>query len=269
MDNGNQCNYKQQSALECEQEDLFKLLQELKRKVNLTRVSRLNASKRLREDHTYYQKVSVYYSVLIAGLSIWFIRFGVDDKEQISYLLSNMLLVASISLTFFSMYISIINLQERAYRMENSQLELGKLLNDIERALIIKEQSLDELKKLQRKYENILVRVENHEDIDYWITIVSNSKRELKVKRENTKENQELTNVEVAATIENRNKKEKEGSKKNEELLNEYQKNIKSYKIKRRFYKVLGLSLPLTFPIILLGMEALFELAASIFISLN
>ncbi|UAL47998.1 SLATT domain-containing protein [Sutcliffiella horikoshii] len=269
MDNGNQCNYKQQSALECEQEDLFKLLQELKRKVNLTRVSRLNASKRLREDHTYYQKVSVYYSVLIAGLSIWFIRFGVDGEQEISYLLSNMLLVASITLTFFSMYISIINLQERAYRMENSQLELGKLLNDIERALIIKVQSLEELKKLQRKYENILVRVENHEDVDYWITIVSNSKRELKVKRKNTNEKHDLTNEEVAATIEKSTEKEDEGINKNEELFIEYQKNIKSYKNKRRFYKVVGLSFPITFPIILLGMEALFKWAAKIFISLN
>ena len=54
--------------------------------------------------------------------------------------------------------------------MESSQLELGKLLNDIERAYVLKEQTLEEVKKLQRKYENILIRVENHEDIDYWLT---------------------------------------------------------------------------------------------------
>lgn len=220
--------------LECNQDDLFRLLRELKRKVNLTRISRLHASKRLRGNQSFYQKIVVYYSILIASLSIWFIRFGVNNEPELGSLLSNMLLVASISLTFFSMFISIKNYQERAFRMESSQLELGKLLNDIERAYVLKEQTLEEVKKLQRKYENILIRVENHEDIDYWLT-----KTELF-------ERNSLQETESADDKEKR-------------LIDKYKVKIESYNKKRGRFKIIGIWLPIIFPFSLWLMELLYK----------
>lgn len=145
------------------------ILEDLKRKVTITRYCRLKAAERLRNTYNLLQNLTTYYSILITILSIWFLRFG--NEIELSSILSNMLLIASITLTFFSMFISIKSYQERAFKMENNCLELNKLLNTLDRALAVKNINIEEIKKHQRSYENILIGIENHEPVDYWKSI--------------------------------------------------------------------------------------------------
>jgi hypothetical protein len=139
---------------------------DLKRRVKTTRKARINASKRLRKKHELYEKTTNVYSVLILALSIWFI--GDTDTSQYNLYATKILLILSLSLTFFTMYINAKNYKERASQFETNYQNLDILLNKIDR---IESEEIeiksDLLKELHREYEKLLLEKENHNDIDY------------------------------------------------------------------------------------------------------
>lgn len=128
--------------------------------------ARINASKRLRKKHELYEKTTNVYSVLILALSIWFI--GDTDTSQYNLYATKILLILSLSLTFFTMYINAKNYKERASQFETNYQNLDILLNKIDR---IESEEIeiksDLLKELHREYEKLLLEKENHNDIDY------------------------------------------------------------------------------------------------------
>lgn len=140
----------------------IKLLKNLKRKVDITYRTRINASNRLREKNQYYKRISTYFSILVTAISV--ISIGVDNNK-----ISILVLASSICLTYYMMYISEQNIQERAYKMEVTFKELGDLKHNID--LVIENNGSkiteEECKKLFDKYSNILSSIENHETIDY------------------------------------------------------------------------------------------------------
>lgn len=140
----------------------IKLLRSLKRKVDITYRTRINASNRLREKHQYYKRISTYFSILVTAVSV--ISIGIDNNK-----ISSLVLASSICLTYYMMYISEQNLQERAYKMEVTFKELGALKHDIDLVIVNKGSEVDrnECQKLFDKYSNILSSIENHETIDY------------------------------------------------------------------------------------------------------
>lgn len=138
--------------------DVFK---ELKRRVDITRRSRINAAARLRDKHEFYEKLSFFYSLLVLILSIWYMTGA-------GLIMTKVLLVASLSLTFFSMFLNIRNYKERASNVESNYQQLNVLLNKMQRL----EANLDglseiKIKELHRDYEKLIVGQENHERIDY------------------------------------------------------------------------------------------------------
>lgn len=133
---------------------------ELKRRVDLTRRARIKASDRLRERHEFFEKTSYFYSLVVLILSIWFI-----DGEGST---TKILLIASLSLTFFTMFLGIKSYKERASNLENNYQQLNVLLNKLQRLesapnLINQEK----LKELHRDYEKLILEKENHISIDY------------------------------------------------------------------------------------------------------
>ena len=138
------------------------LLKNLRRIVNITYKTRINASDRLRKKHQYYKKISTYYSILVTAMSI--ISIGVQDNN-----ISNVVLTSSICLTYYMMYISEQNIQERAYKMEITFKELGDLRHRIDLAIENKGNAIskEECEELFDRYGNILASIENHENIDY------------------------------------------------------------------------------------------------------
>ncbi|MGY5265570.1 SLATT domain-containing protein [Paraclostridium bifermentans] len=135
------------------------MLKELRRKVDITYRTRVNASNRLREKYQYYKKLNIYYSILITTISV--ISMGKPDTDNTA----NIVLSASIALTYYMLYVSEQNLQERAYKMEVTFKELGSLVNIID--LEIKE-TKESISKLFDRYSNIIASIENHEPIDYY-----------------------------------------------------------------------------------------------------
>ena len=110
----------------------------------------------------------MYYSALITGLSI--LSIGIDCKILGILSISNIVLMFSILLSYYMFYISEKNLQERAYKMEETFKNLDRLKNKIDITLIyyteIKE---DKCKRLYQDYERILTSIENHEEMDFFI----------------------------------------------------------------------------------------------------
>ncbi|KYC70470.1 MULTISPECIES: SLATT domain-containing protein [Bacillus subtilis group] len=141
---------------------------DLKRRVSFTRKARIEASKRLRNRHEFFEKVSYFYSLLVLIFSVWFLNMG-NDVENLTA--TKVLLILSLSLTFFTMFLNIKNYKERAGSFELNYQNLDILLNKIER----REANPDtieeeELKGLHREYEKLLLEKENHLDIDYYLS---------------------------------------------------------------------------------------------------
>lgn len=133
---------------------------ELKRRVDLTRRARIKASDRLREKHEFFEKTSYFYSVVVLILSIWFIE-GKGDIPKV-------LLISSLSLTFFTMFLGVKSYKERASNFENNYQQLNVLLNKLQR-LEADPGSINQLKlkELHRDYEKLILEKENHISINY------------------------------------------------------------------------------------------------------
>lgn len=169
------------------------LLDDLKRRVDVTYRTRINASNRLRDKHNEYKKLNIYYSALVTGVSI--LSIGIETNIA-SISVSNIVLMFSIVLTYFMFYVSEENLQERAYRMEETFKSLDKLSNKISIKVKYKESSITEeiCTKFYKEYESILISIENHEPIDYCrYKIASVKKEDLKANKIKAYEEHEKT----------------------------------------------------------------------------
>ncbi|MBU3099285.1 MULTISPECIES: SLATT domain-containing protein [Clostridium] len=149
-------------------EQTVNLLDELKRRVEITYRTRIIATNRLRDKNTEYKRLNIYYSVLVTGGSI--LTIGMQTKNS-QIPASNIVLMFSIVLTYFMFYTSEQNLQERAYKMEETFKGLDKLRNKISIMLEYNKLDITEemCKKLYKEYEAILASIENHEEIDYYM----------------------------------------------------------------------------------------------------
>ncbi|ATX84793.1 hypothetical protein CU084_17670 [Bacillus velezensis] len=58
----------------------YEVFEDLKRRVSFTRKARIQASKRLRERHEFFEKVSYFYSLLVLIFSVWFLNMGNEKK---------------------------------------------------------------------------------------------------------------------------------------------------------------------------------------------
>lgn len=143
------------------------LLPDLKRRVDITYRTRINAANRLRDKHNEYKKLNMYYSALVTGVSI--ISIGMDTYVA-NISVSNIILMTSIMLTYFMFFVSDQDLQERAYMMEETFKKLDKLGNKICITLEYSESEIPEetCKNFYKEYEAILISIENHEQIDFY-----------------------------------------------------------------------------------------------------
>lgn len=160
MNNEQQKNEWIVNIMQNEQVSNMTVFNELKRRVDVTRRSRIKASERLRERHEFFEKTSYFYSLVVLVLSVWFI-----DAEGST---TKVLLIASLSLTFFTMFLGIKSYKERASNFEHNYQQLNVLLNKLQRLeatpnLI----SQEKLKELHREYEKLILEKENHISIDY------------------------------------------------------------------------------------------------------
>jgi ABC-type transport system involved in cytochrome bd biosynthesis fused ATPase/permease subunit len=170
---------------------LEKEFKDLKKRIRSTRKSRIEASKRLRRKNSFYEKVTHFYSLVVLILSVWFLNQSGDSGQ----LAGKVLLVLSLSLTYFTMFLSLRNYKERAGNFESNYQQLDVLINKIDRLFASeKELTLETLKGYQREYEKLIIGNENHQNIDYYMC--DKEKYKLEIMLHNRKES--LVNICIA-----------------------------------------------------------------------
>ena len=122
------CTQSEKAIEKIHLEQTVNLLDELKRRVEITYRTRINATNRLRDKNNEYKRLNICYSALVTGGSI--LTIGIQSKLP-KIPASNIVLMFSIVLTYFMVYTSEQNLQERAYKMEETFKSLDKLRNKI------------------------------------------------------------------------------------------------------------------------------------------
>ena len=156
--------------------DVYNLMKELERRSKIIRSARIEASKRYKEDDNFYRFITIFYSIIVTVISIRF-AFGLDTLDASSnQKLSILLLVMSVFVTLFTMYVSIKNAGEKVGRFQSNYMELTRLLADIQLAnTSYKKDNESELeivdedyRKFSSRYASLLTQSDNHDDIDYW-----------------------------------------------------------------------------------------------------
>ncbi len=147
----------------------------LKGRIKTTRKSRIEASKRLRKNHNFfYEKVSHFYSLIVLILSVWFL----NQSNEGSMEATKILLVLSLTLTYFTMFLSLRNYKERAGNFETNYQQLDVLTNKIDRFNAgDKVLSMEVLKEFQREYEKLIIGKENHINMDYYLSDEDNQEK--------------------------------------------------------------------------------------------
>lgn len=168
--------------------DINKLIYKLRKKLWKTYQTRIITSERLSRNENFYQKINVYYSIIIVIFSIFDILekkisiMGIDLCESKKGL-SLIVLVSSIISAIFTMFISSKGYKERSINMKMHYIDLKDLFYEL--TFIDKKtdtEKLEILKKVQETYSKLLKTVENHSSFDY-----------LKFRMENHEKNSTIT----------------------------------------------------------------------------
>lgn len=154
------------------------VLKYLKQRIWKTKEARIEASYRLRAKHNFFEKITNIYSLIILILSVWFL----NSDEETGVLATRILLVLSLTMTYFTMYLNTKNYKERAGNFETNYQQLDVLLNKINRYEIDEvELNHDRIKSLQREYEKLLIGKENHLNIDYYNAMTKRKKEDYSI----------------------------------------------------------------------------------------
>lgn len=152
---------------------------DLVRRVEATYRIRINAAVRLRNQYNQQKIYNYYYTTIVTALSILTMVFKISVLNTD---FSNILLVCSVILSYYTYYMAEQNLQERAYKMEETYRELDRLRNKltIYTNYNCKYKFDEEVsKKMYKEYERIISNIENHLDIDYKRYLVYKTQKEI------------------------------------------------------------------------------------------
>lgn len=138
---------------------------ELSDQIWTTRVSRVNAEKRLIKKEAFFQGINIYYSCFTIIFSILAL-INKDEK------LSLMTVFMTISLFVVILYFNGQKYLEHAREYRKNYTELQKLEFDLK---CIKEDDIESIKTLYTHYCNLLDLNNNHISFDYYETVHGSS----------------------------------------------------------------------------------------------
>lgn len=178
-------------------DNIYQLMEELERRSKIIRSARIEASKRYKDDDNFYRFITIFYSIIVTVISIRF-AYGLNDLDTDgNQKLSITLLVMSVFVTLFTMYVSIKNAGEKVGRFQSNYMELTRLLAEIQLANTTYQNEVDDgtrkasgdYEKFSKRYASLLTQWDNHDDIDYW--------RAIKREEENNIEKVEMANNKI------------------------------------------------------------------------
>lgn len=130
-----------------------------------TRISRVNAEKRLIDKESFYQGINIYYSCLTI---IWSILALVNNDEKLSLLTVFM----TISLLAVILYLNGQKYLEHAREYRKNYTELHRLEFDLKR---VSDDDIDAIRRIYTKYCDLLDSSSNHISFDYYRTVYGSS----------------------------------------------------------------------------------------------
>lgn len=143
---------------------LINSIEDLKRRIDITRRARFACSTRLRKYFNRIQNLIVYYNILVVFVSIVTLYQSYSNEAKWT---THLTLALSITLSFFATYIGGKNYNEKAIKMEHNGHELSRIYGKIIMLQAVQPISINDISKLYKEYERTLINVENHENVDY------------------------------------------------------------------------------------------------------
>ena len=133
-----------------------------------TRVSRVNAEKRLKHKESFAEGLNIYYSCFTVMLSIFLFLV---QNEGLNRILSAISLTMTIIVTICILHCKSLRYADRARDYKRNYTELQKLEFSLKHIT-----SLAELKEIERKYCELLAGAENHIPYDDCKTVWESKK---------------------------------------------------------------------------------------------
>ncbi|WP_342421167.1 SLATT domain-containing protein [Paenibacillus sp. FSL E2-0178] len=138
-------------------------LDSLSNKIWITRKARINAEERLEKFDFLTQMLINYYTLVIVGLSIWTLY-----DESNAKLISVITIIASVLLFGLSIFVNARNFKIRSLTFKSCYIKLDEIYNECE---LLKDSpdklSLEDISKIQKKYNKVMNSIENHTPMDY------------------------------------------------------------------------------------------------------
>lgn len=134
-------------------------LEKLSSDIWKTRKCRILASERLNANERFCRFISIYYSILTTVLTIINMN-SIESKN-----LDIVILITSIAVTNFLLYLDTQNYKERYLALKKNYLDLDKL--QIRIKSLGNAEDIEKYTEIALEYNNLLREVENHKEYDY------------------------------------------------------------------------------------------------------
>lgn len=141
-----------------------KNVDKFKNKVWITRISRINAEKRLQQKEAFIQAINIYYSCLT---TIFSIMSYINSDDNLSIITIYM----TISLLISIMYLNSQKYGEKAQQFRENYIALHKLQFQLDHI-----EQFDELVRIENEYCDLLNNYNNHITFDYYCTLKGSEK---------------------------------------------------------------------------------------------
>lgn len=135
--------------------------EKLRDQIWTTRISRVNAEKRLCNKEAFFQGINIYYSLMTIFYSIILLTYENPRLNLITVFMSIALLVSIL-------YLNTQKYMQQARDYHNNYIQLQKLEFEI---MEVEENDKRRLKEIQYQYCELLNTVSNHISYDYYTTV--------------------------------------------------------------------------------------------------
>ena len=142
------------------EEELKSNFVSLKNRVWKSYKSRINAAERLKGKNEFIAFLSIYYSAILAAVSI----LNYVNKSENMDVFS---IVLSVMVTILFLYFEGRNYKERYLKMKENYNNINLLYYDIENSISLKQIDINKFNEFSEKYIKLLGSVEYHSEYDY------------------------------------------------------------------------------------------------------
>ena len=137
--------------------------EKLKNQIWITRVSRINAEKRLLRNEGFIQGINIYYSVFTVIISICLLVWPSKAFNVLS-------LAMTVALLIVILFFKSLRYPERANTFKQNYTQMQKLEFKLNHC------SDDQLQDIENEYTELIAQGENHKPYDFYRTMIESKK---------------------------------------------------------------------------------------------